>query len=144
MINTNSDISLSPGLLFLLKSEKFKNWLCVGIAGVSTIITVIASMELTINAASNTWVRLILGVVGLILILVGTVFMIYGMLCGFKSIGNLITSNELINKIKSDSNDMDEWLKEGNLNNETVTPENNTINLNITTKYNKTYGSAVT
>ena len=143
-MNNITKIPLSAGLLFLLKSKKFKEGLCIGIVGISAIISVIAGIELIINTASNTYIRLILGIVGLILILVGTVFMIYGLLCGFKSIANWITSNELLKKIKKDSNDMDEWLNKGNINNKTVTQENNTINLKTTALYNKTHGHTVT
>jgi hypothetical protein len=139
IMNNSSNISPSPGLLFLLKSEKLKNGLCIGIASVSVLISVIASIELIISASSNTWIRFILGVVGLILIIVGTVFMIYGLHCGFASVGNLITSNELLKKIKNDSNDMDSWLQEDNLNNETVTPKNSTNNLNYTKLHNNTF-----
>ncbi len=144
MNNITSKIPISAGLLFLLKSKKFKDGLCVGIVGISAIITVIAGIELIINAASNTGIRLILGIVGLILIVFGTALMIYGLLNGFKSVGNLITSNELLKNFKDDSNDMDEWLKEGNINNQTVTPENSTINPKTTTLYNKIQGSIVT
>ena len=144
MNNITSKIPISAGLLFLLKSKKFKDSLCVGIVGISAIITVIVGIELIINTASNTWIRLILGIVGLILIMVGTALMIYGLLNGFKSVGNLITSTELLKNFRDDSNDMDEWLKEGNINNETVTPENSTINPKITIPYNKTEGSIVT
>jgi hypothetical protein len=135
VINTQSNIPISPGLLFKLNSQKIKYGLSIGVGSVSAIIAVIAAVELIINASSNTWIRIILGIVGLILILVGTAF-IYDIIKGFDSVGNLITSNALLKKLKNDSNDMHEWLKMGNLNNETVIDENNTINLNNTSLFN--------
>jgi hypothetical protein len=133
VINTHSNIPISPGLLFKLNSQKIKYGLSIGVGSVSEIIAVIAAVELIINAFSNTWIRIILGIVGLILILVSTAFIIYGIIKGFDSVGNLVTSNALL---KNDSNDMHEWLKMGNLNNETVIDENNTINLNNTSIVN--------
>jgi glucan phosphoethanolaminetransferase (alkaline phosphatase superfamily) len=74
--------------------------LSIGVGSVSAIIAVIAAVELIINASSNTWIRIILGIVGLILILVGTAFIIYGIIKGFDGVGNLITSNALLKKLK--------------------------------------------
>ena len=135
-INNYSAITLSPGLQFKLNSQKIKYSLSMGVGGVSTIMAVIALVELIINASSNTWLRIILGIVGLILILVGTAFMIYGIINGFDSVGNLITSNALLKKLKNDNKDMNDWLKIGSHNNDTLADKNNT-DLNNTSLVNK-------
>ena len=112
----------------------------VGVIG--AIIAILAGVEIGVNASSNNWIRVILGVVGLILILVGVAFIIYGMIKAFDSVGNLITSYDLLKKLKNESSDMDEWLKiiefVPEIRNGTETPKNSTINLNNTPLVNNT------
>jgi hypothetical protein len=128
-------ISIYPGLASSIVASAIAPLITISVAlGVEAAIWIIA------HSVSQNWIKLILTVIGAILIIVGFGSVVYGIYLIISNYLNYDTSKESIDRLKKESEDMDEWLKRGDLINGTEISTNSTINSTImnSTPFNKT------